>query len=165
MLITFLLLFLIDALIHKLFSSSLSLPLLVTITDFFHNGLDGSMVALAFQKDVPTGWEVTTAIFLHELTQELLDLLAFFLSGFSLLKSLLLNTLANASLFFGLLLFHYPFSARFLTSVLIGALTYLFFRFLKKRFSFPSQTSRFQILIETGTGILLFWLFERILTH
>lgn len=164
-LLSFSVFFLLDQLSHKLLSTTVSLPLLVTFIDLLHNGVDGGMVTLAFQKDIQTGWEVTFAVFFHEISQELLDILAFFLSGFQLVPALLLNAVANISLFAAPFFLKNQLGSSVLISLLIGALAYLSFRFFKMRLSLLPKTSYLQIVGEIGLGVLIFGILEKVLSH
>ncbi|MCG8698602.1 MAG: ZIP family metal transporter [Bacteroidales bacterium] len=71
------------------------------VADFFHNFLDGILIAVAFQVSVQAGIAATLAIALHEIPQELGDYGVLLKAGYSHKKALLFNFLSALSSFIG----------------------------------------------------------------
>ena len=63
------------------------------VGDFFHNFLDGIIIAAAFIISIPVGIASTIAIALHEIPQEISDFGVLVYAGFSRKKALILNFL------------------------------------------------------------------------
>lgn len=69
--------------------------------DFFHNFLDGVVIAGAFMTSPGLGIATTTAVALHEIPQEIGDFGVLLHSGFKRTKALLLNFFVALSVIFG----------------------------------------------------------------
>ncbi len=63
------------------------------IGDFFHNALDGMLIAGSFAVSIPVGVATTLAVLLHEIPQEMSDMGILIYSGFSRTKAIVFNLL------------------------------------------------------------------------
>ncbi|TSC75551.1 MAG: putative divalent heavy-metal cations transporter [Parcubacteria group bacterium Gr01-1014_30] len=80
------------------------LGILGLLGDFLHNFIDGVILAAAFLVDIQLGFVTAIAIALHEIPQEIAVFGVLVYSGFSKLKSLILNFLSQTSIILGVLL-------------------------------------------------------------
>lgn len=71
------------------------------VGDFFHNFIDGLVIAAAFMINASLGWTATLAIALHEIPQEIGDFGVLLYGGFSRKKALLVNFLTAISCMIG----------------------------------------------------------------
>lgn len=71
------------------------------IADFFHNFLDGVIIAVAYLVDIHAGIAATIAIILHEIPQEFGDFGVLVKAGYTAKKALFLNLLSSLSSFLG----------------------------------------------------------------
>lgn len=67
------------------------------IGDFFHNALDGMLIAGSFTVSVPVGIATTVAVLLHEIPQEMSDMGILLYSGFTRTKAIIFNVLMGLS--------------------------------------------------------------------
>lgn len=78
-----------------------SLPIMILLSDAFHNFCDGLAMGASFAASIGTGLSTSFAIFCHELPHELGDLAILLKSGMSLKWALLLNFLSALTCFLG----------------------------------------------------------------
>lgn len=71
--------------------------------DFFHNFIDGVIIALAFLADIKLGFATSVAVILHEIPQEVSDFSILMHGGFSKRRALLFNFLVSLSTIIGAL--------------------------------------------------------------
>jgi zinc and cadmium transporter len=64
------------------------------VGDFFHNIIDGMIIAASFIVSVPVGIATTAAVFLHEIPQEISDFGVLMHGGFSRARALFMNFLS-----------------------------------------------------------------------
>lgn len=76
---------------------------LILVGDFFHNFVDGMIIAASFLVSVPLGIATTIAVILHEIPQEIGDFGSLVYGGFSVGKALILNFLSGLSAIVGAL--------------------------------------------------------------
>ncbi len=67
------------------------------IGDFFHNALDGMLIAGSFTVGIPVGLATTVAVLLHEIPQEMSDMGILLYSGFSRARAIGFNALMGLS--------------------------------------------------------------------
>lgn len=71
--------------------------------DFFHNFLDGLIIASSYLLNIPTGIATTIAVIFHEIPQEIGDFGVLLYGGFKIKKALILNFFTALSAFLGAL--------------------------------------------------------------
>ncbi len=89
------------------------------VGDFFHNFLDGVVIASSYLISVPVGIATTIAVALHEIPQEISDYAVLVHGGFSRFGALLSNFLTSLSAILGAILTY------FLSSRIEGLVYYL----------------------------------------
>lgn len=93
---------------HDIDCNHHSLSTLSLVGDFFHNLIDGTLIAAAFVADIRLGIATTIAIILHEIPQEIGDLAILLHSGMNKYKALFFNFLsALGSLIGAVLMFFF----------------------------------------------------------
>lgn len=65
------------------------------VGDFFHNALDGILIAGSFTVNIPLGIATTIAVTLHEIPQEISDMGILLYSGFTKKRAIILNLLTG----------------------------------------------------------------------
>ncbi|KAJ8050688.1 Zinc transporter ZIP12 [Holothuria leucospilota] len=78
-----------------------SLPIMILLSDGFHNFCDGLAIGASFAASIGTGLSTSVAVFCHELPHELGDLAILLKSGMKLKWALFLNFLSALTCFLG----------------------------------------------------------------
>lgn len=136
------------------------------IADFFHNFLDGVIIAVAYSMDIHAGIAATIAIILHEIPQEFGDFGVLVKAGYTAKKALFYNLLTSLSSFLGaalILLLPKPLKefTPYLLPISVSAFVYLALNNLMPELQRNNKRTLFFIqLAGILTGmILLFVLF------
>ncbi|MDD3159638.1 MAG: ZIP family metal transporter [Candidatus ainarchaeum sp.] len=86
---------------HHTTHKHLSFSYMNLVGDFFHNFLDGVVIAGAFLTDINLGITTALAVIIHEIPQEIGDFGVLLKGGFSKKKALVLNFLVSLTSFVG----------------------------------------------------------------
>ena len=80
---------------------------LILIGDAFHNFVDGFVIAAAFLTSIPLGIAASLAVIAHEIPQEVGDFAILLESGYSRMRSLILNMLSSLTTLPGAVIAYY----------------------------------------------------------
>ena len=134
------------------------------IADFFHNFLDGVIIAVAYAMNIHAGIAATIAIILHEIPQEFGDFGVLVKAGYTAKKALILNLLTSLSSFLGAFLIillpkHLEDFTIYLLPVSVAAFLYLALNNLMPELQKNNNRSMFFFqLAGILTGMILMFL-------